>query len=118
MIWSGTEEELKQFTQEVNSLRDSTKFTVEYSKKEITFLDTTVTINESKLLTKLYKKPTDRSAYLHNQSYHPNHLKKNIPYGQAIRIKRFCSQNEDYQTALHEMKEAFIKRGYQKEQAS
>ena len=62
MIWSGTEEELKQFTQEINSLHDSIKFTVEYSKKEITFLDTTVTINESKLLTKLYKKPTDRSG--------------------------------------------------------
>ncbi|XP_066931363.1 uncharacterized protein [Clytia hemisphaerica] len=115
MIWSGTEEELKRFIQEINTLHETIKFTADYSKKEISFLDTIVTISGSKLITRLYKKPTDRSAYLHNQSYHPNHLKKNIPFGQTLRLKRICKDVDDYQKATSEMHGAFLKRGYQQQ---
>ncbi|MEO0687994.1 MAG: hypothetical protein AAFY76_23790, partial [Cyanobacteria bacterium J06649_11] len=57
---------------------------------------------------------TDRSAYLHNMSYHPNQLKNNIPFGQALRLKKICTHKEDYQQSLHQMGNSFLKRGYQR----
>ena len=76
-------------------------------------MDTTVfKNNHNSLSTKLFTKPTDRTAYLHSKSYHPKSLINNIPYGQALRAKRICSEEEDLVEALDNMKAKFISRGY------
>ena len=113
LVWTASEQELLNFHTTINSVHPSIKFTMEYSKEKINYLDTTVFIKDSKLVTKTFKKPTDRSAYLHNKSYHPSSLKTNIPYGQALRLKKICTSNKDYQESLTELNNAFIKRGYQ-----
>ena len=41
--------------------------------------------------TDIYNKPTDKHQYLSPQSCHPKHCTKSIPYSQALRIKRICS---------------------------
>ena len=116
MVWTDTRQELLLFEQEINQIHPSIKFTFKYSPKEIDYLDTIVMItNEGKLTTRLFKKPTDRSNYLHNKSYHPNSLKKNIPYGQALRIKKICTDERDYEHSLDELQESFLKRGYNKQ---
>ena len=107
MIWTVTTEELNMFNDEINQVHPNIKFTIESSEKEINFLDTTVYININKLSTKLYKKPTDRSMYLHSNSYHPNNLKKNIPYGQALQLKKICTEDKNYKQSLKELKDAF-----------
>ena len=81
-------------------MHSSIKFTVEASKTEINFLDTTVYRKGSKIYTKTYKKPTDRASYLHYNSYHPYPLKKNIPYGQALRLRRINTEEEQYQKSI------------------
>ena len=86
---------------------------MEYSYTNINYLDTTVFIKNSKLVTKTFKKPTDRSSYLHNTSYHQTSLKTNIPYGQALRLKKICTLPEHYHESLTTLKESFMKRGYQ-----
>ena len=114
MLWTGTLEDLKNFELAINEIHHSIKLTFDYSYESINFLDTTVIITPSgRLETKIFKKPTDRSNYLHNTSYHPSPLKNNIPYGQALRLKKICSNNDDYVTSLNELKSAFLKRGYQ-----
>ena len=114
MLWTGTLDELKNFEGTINQIHPSIKLTFEYSFKEIKFLETTVVNSPNgRLTTKVFKKPTDRSSYLHNTSYHPNSLKNNIPYGQALRLKKICSSETDYRKSLDEMKRAFLKRGYQ-----
>ena len=81
----------------------SIKFDCQYSFNSINFLDTTVYKNKhNSLYSKLFAKPTDRPAYLHRNSSHPNSLIKNIPYGQALRVKRICSEVTDLQEALDE----------------
>ena len=70
-------------------------------------------IKDGRLQTKIFKKPTDRSNYLHNDSYHPNFLKNNIPYGQALRMKKICTNEMDDQESLKELNNVFLKRGYQ-----
>ena len=97
MIWTESETELNQFFTKLNFVHATIKFECKYSNKEINFLDTIVCICRSNtLITKLYKKETDRNAYLHYKSYHPSKLKENIPYGQFIRIKRICTNNNDH----------------------
>ena len=80
MLWTGTLEELKNFKLAINEIHQSIKLTFDYSYESINFLNTTVIITPSGYLeTKIFKKPTDRSNYLHNTSYHPSLLKNNIP---------------------------------------
>ena len=64
----------------------------------------------------MYTKPTDRQAYLHKKSAHPRHLKKSIPYGQALRIKRICSETDKFIKASNQLKTKLIARGYNKDE--
>ena len=97
----------------INDCHPFIKFDYEISDREISFLDTIVYITEEGILkTKLYKKPTDRQNFLHRKSAHPNSLLKSIPFGQALRIKRICSEETDYTSGVSTLKESFIKRGY------
>ena len=113
MIWTGGEIALKKFLREVNELHESIKFESKYSRKQIDFLDTTVYITtEGTLATTLYRKPTDRNAYLHYNSYHPLKQKINIPYGQYLRAKKICSKEEEAKDAMQEIKIKFANRGY------
>ena len=54
----------------------------------------------NKLKATLYKKPTDRQSYLHGNSEHPRSLKESIPYSQALRLKRTCSANSEFEAIL------------------
>ena len=113
MIWTGGEKALKEFFIKINTLHNSIKFDCKYSKKEINFLDTTVTIEKNGTLnTKLYQKPTDRNAYLHFTSYHPVKQKENIPFGQFLRAKKICSKKQDAEDSINGIETKFIQRGY------
>ena len=50
--------------------------------------------------------------YLHSNSYHPSNLKRNIPYGQALRMKKISSEETEFQKAIELMETAFTNRGY------
>ena len=47
---------------------------------------------------------------MHKLSNHPN----NIPKGQFIRIRRICSEKDDYMNHWTVFLNSFIKRGYEK----
>ena len=86
-----SEEELKEFMRELNSFDSNIKFTYEYSN-----IDLKVGIVESKLITSLFVKPTDRHQYLHYSSGHPEHTKRSIIYSQTLRFKRLCFLEKDF----------------------
>ena len=102
MVWKGSQDELNQFTKEINEVHPSIKFTTKSSKTQVNFLDTTIQINDSKLTTKTFKKPTDRSAYLHNTSYHPNQLKQHTIWP-TLRLKKICTYEDNYHQSLQQM---------------
>ena len=114
LVWSGSENELKSFINYLNQIHDTIKFTHTYSKKEVTFLDTTIYKNQKthKLQSKLYTKPTDTKTLLHYKSYHPLHTKKSIIYSQAIRYRMIITNNRILETHLKDLKKTFQKRGY------
>ena len=67
-----------------------------------------------KLQATLYKKSTDRQIYFHANSEHPRSLKESIPYSQALRAKRICSTNSEFETHINTIKDQFVTRGYEK----
>ena len=66
LLWTHGEGNLKRFLEELNNYDPNIKFTHEYSKKEIPFLDLKVAIKDGKITTDLYVKDTDRhtSTYI------------------------------------------------------
>ncbi|XP_042859141.1 uncharacterized protein LOC122245261 [Penaeus japonicus] len=71
-IFTGTEAELLEYHEELNKIHPDLKFTVEYSKKELPFLDTMVYLDDQgNVQTTVYHKPSNTHQYLHFQSCHP-----------------------------------------------
>ena len=65
--------------------------------------------------TDLFTKDTDSHQYLHFKSCHPFHVKKGIPYGQALRMRRICSSDEAFRGRILDLKEWLCSRGYNKD---
>ena len=59
-------------------MHPTTKFTADWSKTSIHFLDVTVSIAEGIIETDLYVKPTDSHQYLLSSSCHPFYCKKGL----------------------------------------
>ena len=76
------------------------------------FLDTELSLHNSKLHTEIYRKESDRQHYLHLKSEHPKSLKDSLHYSQSIQIKRISSNQVDLNNSLKEMKNNFVKQGY------
>ena len=74
------EESLKEFINEINSFHPIIKFTADWSKEKVNFLDVEVTLKNGVLSTDLFVKATDTHQFLDPSSCHPNHCKKGIPY--------------------------------------
>ena len=78
-----------------NNLHPQLEFTSEDSRTELPFLDVLITIEGTKIETKIYHKKTDSFNYLHFGSNHPWHTKRNIPYSLARRIRGIVSKQKD-----------------------
>jgi predicted GIY-YIG superfamily endonuclease len=115
MKWQYGRESLDDFISKANNFHPSIKFTAEISNSNHVFLDTTTRLVENKLHTDIYSKPTDKHQYLLPTSCHPKHCIKNIPYSQALRIRRICSDDERFLERSEELAKHLIYRGYDKD---
>jgi hypothetical protein len=112
IIWTHGEEALQEFFIFLNTRIDSIKFTCEISRVSVNFLDTTVKIVGNKIVTDLYCKPTDSHSYLQYNSSHPQRCKDSIPYSQFLRVRRICSNLEDFDRNVLVFMMHFLRRGY------
>ena len=112
LLWEHGEESLKVFLEELNNAHPTIKFTSEYSTDSINFLDVNVIRRGDTLLTDLFVKPTDTHQYLEASSCHPIHCKNSIPYSQALRLNRICSETAFYDRRCNELEAWLINRGY------
>ena len=102
-IWEHGEESLKVLIEQVNMSHSRIKFTSKYSKEEVNFLDVDIKLRDGELKTDLFVKPTDTHQFLHPISCHPCHCKKGIPYSQALRLNRICSDNETFDRRCNDL---------------
>ena len=113
MIWNGTTEELILFIDVVNKKQKTIEYDYKVSTKQIEFLDTMVSKDQQhKILTTIFRKPTDQQTYLHAHSNHPKSLKDSIPYCQALRIKTICSCTSEFNKNCDIITKRFKERGY------
>ena len=59
----------------------------------------------------MHVKPTDTHQYLRMDSCHPRHCKTAIPYGQALRLRRICSEQDNLKKRCDELKEHLYRSG-------
>ena len=100
------------FVSYLNQCIPSIKFTMEASNQEVNFLDTTVKLVNQHIETDLYCKPTDAHNYLLYKSAHPRNCKDSIPYSQFLRIRRICTNIEDFDKHIINFCLHFQRRGY------
>ena len=85
ILWNNTIP-VETLWQELNSIHPKIQFTMEYSDKELPFIDVLVKLHNGKIRTDIYFKPTDKHLYLNFKSCHPRHCKVNIPFCLASRV--------------------------------
>ena len=78
--------------------------------ESIESLDTSLSIRNSSV--DLYRKPSDRCAYLLPSSCHPPHTTKNIPFSLALRIVRICMDTDSQDLRLGELQEMLRSHDY------
>ena len=67
---------------------------------------------DNKLITDLFVKETDTHQYLHASSCHVSLCKRAIPYSQALRLNRICSEIEFFDQRCNELEKWLLQRGY------
>ena len=78
----------------------------------VPFLNVKVILENGKLTTGLYSKPTDKFQYLNFASCHPYQQKASLPYSLALRIRRICSATTDFKRRCKELTSRLRRRGY------
>ena len=92
----------KELINEINSFHPTIKFTADWSKEKVNFLDVEVTLNNGVLSTDLFVKPTDTHQFLDPTSCHHYHCKKATPYSQTLKLK-ICSDNSNFDKRCNEL---------------
>ena len=111
-LWEHSENKLRSFVDKINKVHPTIKFTAEWSKTSINFLDVTVSLIEGLIETDFYVKPTDIHQYLQSSSCHPFHCKKGIPYSQTLRSNRICSKTNSFDKRFSDLERFLLERGH------
>ena len=93
-IWDHGEVSFKVFITQVNRFHLTIKFTAEYLKQEVNFLDVNIKLID------LFLKHTVTNHFLDPASSHHYHYKKGILYSQAIRLDRIISDQKTLTDAV------------------
>ena len=109
---SGSREEIEDFATYVNGFHPSLNFTWVISDVQLPFLDLCLKPTSDRLLTSMHYKETDTHSYLNYTSSHPERCKNSIPYSQFLRLRRICSEENDFENKSKEMASFFRSRGY------
>ena len=111
-VWQHGEEKLKFFIDNITKMYPTIKFSADWSKTSINFLDRLVSITEGVIETDVYVKPTDNHQCFLLSSCHPFYCKKGIPYSQAIRLNRICSNNEVVDNSFNDLEKYLLEMGW------
>ncbi|XP_078506952.1 uncharacterized protein LOC144767356 [Lissotriton helveticus] len=112
LIWSGPETTLMDFCAYLNDNEMNMRFTTHISTSKVSFLDIELYVKNETLHSKLFRKTTACNSVLHSNSSHPIHQIYGIPYGEFMRARRNCSEEQEFETCIKDMQSRFSKRGY------
>lgn len=87
IVWSGSEE-FSSFVGYLNNNDLIMEVTANFGGDRKLFLDVKMSVEGGHLVTSGYRKPTATNPLLHFQSYDPPHVKRSLPHGQNVRLRR------------------------------
>lgn len=99
VVWSGTGEQFEDFLIYINNNEINMAFTGTFGGVCVQFLDVQIEIQHDRIVTKGFRKETATNLLLHHNSYHPVHVKRLLPYGQFLRLRRI---NREYDVFLEQ----------------
>ena len=103
--------DIQKFIDAFCSFHPAVQFTFDIGKK-VSFLDISISVESENLVTTVYYKPTDSHSYLHYKSNHSRACKDAIPYSQFLRLRRLCSDDNDFDQKCKEMCVFFLSKDY------
>ncbi|XP_070174345.1 uncharacterized protein [Littorina saxatilis] len=92
----------------VSNYHPSIKFTFDISPSAVAFLDLNISLSDSILSTSVHYKDTDAHTYLTFHSSHPSSTIRSIPFSQFLRLRRICSDTDDFEEKAAEMSDFFL----------
>jgi hypothetical protein len=99
----------------LNNLHPCFSTTCTGATKTLALLDIKFSIGEENFNTTRFQKPTDKRTLLHFTSNHPVHIKRAIPYGVALRMRRLCNTEPAFWANLIDEAKILLARGYPEE---
>lgn len=108
----GSPQELLLIIDELNGNDQIIRLTFSYDLVALPFLAITIHVKDDKLRMKTFRKETAANTLLLASSHHPKLLIQGIPLGQFLRIRRNCSDMDDFKNESRELYGRFRDRGY------
>ncbi|XP_070188824.1 uncharacterized protein [Littorina saxatilis] len=103
---------LLDFIHFIQAFHPNIKFTFNISSSSVVFLDISISILHGRFSTSVFYKETDAHSYLDfNSSHHPAN-KSSIPFSQFLRLRRLCSEDDDFHQQSVLMTSFFLARNY------
>ncbi|KAM4038417.1 uncharacterized protein ACNLHF_016739 [Anomaloglossus baeobatrachus] len=113
VLWTGTVDSFQEFVKDLNINNIGLSFTYDIGINKLAFLDVLLMRGtEGQIETQVFRKETATNSLLHWTSHHPEPLKKGIPKGQYLRLKRNCSTSEAFHKQAGDLCLRFSRRGY------
>ena len=110
------EESATQFLQTLNTIHPNLSFTMERENQgTIPFLGMLITRSGDKLMTEIYRKPTDAGLLLHFQSHVDRRYKRGLVNTMVDRAFRLSSTQEAFFTECNKLRSIFSKFCYPKD---
>ena len=100
---------LKSFIDKIYKVHPAIKFTANWSKTSISFLDVTVSLIEGVIENDWYVKRTDSHQYLQSTSCHSFHCKRCIPFSQALRLNHLFNS---FDKSCNDLERFLLERGH------
>ena len=112
-IWSGTQRQLNQFLNHINSLFPTIKFTLETEQENsINFLDLTILKTSNRLEFSIYRKPTQTDCIIPASSQHPLSHKHAALHSMIHRLIKTPLSPPNYNNELNIIKQIALNNGY------
>lgn len=116
-IWPYSLKSLKEFVELVNSVNSSIKVTANISITDTQFLDLIIFkddafLENKRLSTTIYLKPTSSLRLIHKRSFHPQKMKASTIKNQMTRYIRNSSRYSDFNKSLKHFLQSIESQGY------
>ncbi|OCT76186.1 hypothetical protein XELAEV_18031381mg [Xenopus laevis] len=100
------------FITSLNNEALNLKFTYNFDRQNIAYLDLWISVENGKIMTAVYTKPFAGNSLLRADSCHPRHLNDGIPRGQFLHLRRNYNTVERYIEESCTLRDRFLCKGY------